>query len=187
MTIDFAALANEIHLIDNAKWWADLETGQSILQTRNRGDLLMLIVTEVCEAADGLDGRMDDKLPHLPMYDCELADTAIRTLDLIGSEMAMDRLPAWQVASIVENADPLPFKGTLFEIVRRVANAKEAERRGRWTEFHYALGDVLVGVMGLAAEREIELFDVISEKRAFNRERADHKPENRKKDDGKKS
>lgn len=70
----------EVHLA-NAKWWQDLHTGEPI--ERNVGELLMLTVSELAEAMEGhRKGLMDDKLPHRPMIEVELADALIRILDM---------------------------------------------------------------------------------------------------------
>lgn len=64
----------------NAKWWQDLETGEPI--KRNKGELLMLIVSEVAEAMEGeRKNLMDDKLPHRKMAEVELVDALIRIFD----------------------------------------------------------------------------------------------------------
>jgi len=68
----------------NTKWWADLETGEKI--SRNKGELLMLVVTEVAEAMEGArKDLMDDHLPHRKMEEVELADCIIRILDYCGA------------------------------------------------------------------------------------------------------
>lgn len=67
-------------------WWTDLQTGESLIGKRNVGELLMLVVSEVAEAMEGhRKGLMDDKLPHRPMIEVELADALIRIFDLGGS------------------------------------------------------------------------------------------------------
>jgi NTP pyrophosphatase (non-canonical NTP hydrolase) len=72
-------LAEAVHHA-NHKWWIDLNTGESIV--RNRGEQLMLIVSEIAEAMEGeRKNLMDDKLPHRPMAEVELADALIRILD----------------------------------------------------------------------------------------------------------
>lgn len=49
---------------------------------RNKGELLMLIVSEVSEAMEGeRKDLMDDKLPHRKMAEVEMADALIRLLD----------------------------------------------------------------------------------------------------------
>ena len=75
--------AARVHLA-NAKWWADLETGEPI--KRNVGELLMLSVSELAEALEGhRKDLMDDKLPHRKMFEVELADCVIRILDIAGA------------------------------------------------------------------------------------------------------
>lgn len=67
----------------NAGWHTDLKTGQPI--NRNKGEMLMLIVSEISEAMEGeRKGLMDDKLPHRPMAEVELADAIIRIFDYAG-------------------------------------------------------------------------------------------------------
>ena len=67
----------------NEKWWQDPKTGERI--TRNKGELLMLIVSEVSEAMEGeRKNLMDDKLPHRRMAEVELADAMIRIFDYVG-------------------------------------------------------------------------------------------------------
>jgi NTP pyrophosphatase (non-canonical NTP hydrolase) len=97
-----------------------LGISRSTLKTRNKGELLMLVVSEIAEAMEGVrKNLMDDKLPHRQMVEVELADAMIRMFDIAGA---------------------------------------------------YGL----------------DLGGAIAEKRAFNASRADHKVENRLKDDGKK-
>ncbi len=80
-------LVVDIHA-DNVKagWWTDINTGESIVATRNVPEMLMLIVSEVAEDMEGYrKNLMDDKLPHRPMLEVELADAVIRICDLAGS------------------------------------------------------------------------------------------------------
>ncbi len=66
-----------------AGWHTDLKTGD--LKERNKGEMLMLIVSEISEAMEGERKRlMDDKLPHRPMAEVELADAVIRICDYAG-------------------------------------------------------------------------------------------------------
>lgn len=61
-------------------WCTDLKTGKPL--KRNKGELLMLIVSEVAEAMEGeRKSLMDDKLPHRKMPEVELADAVIRIMD----------------------------------------------------------------------------------------------------------
>jgi len=94
----------------NKRWWADLNrrcpdcledgtvqagdgrlpcekcrgVGYERIQ-RNVGELLMLCVSELSEALEGhRKGLPDDKLPHRPMIEVELADCLIRIFDMGG-------------------------------------------------------------------------------------------------------
>lgn len=63
------------------KWWIKLGTESEPLE-RNKGELLMLMVSELSEAMEGeRKDLMDDKLPHRKMAEVELADCIIRILD----------------------------------------------------------------------------------------------------------
>lgn len=64
-------------------WWHDPETG--LPKTRNRGELLMLIVSEISEAMEGERKGLPDKhLPHRSNAEVELADALIRIFDYAG-------------------------------------------------------------------------------------------------------
>jgi NTP pyrophosphatase (non-canonical NTP hydrolase) len=70
-----------------AGWWINPKTG---VDTRDNpmcfSQKLMLIVSEVSEAMEGdRKSLMDDKLPHRPMREVELADAVIRIFDLAGA------------------------------------------------------------------------------------------------------
>lgn len=68
----------------NTKWWQDPATGRAI--TRNKGELLMLMVSEIAEAMEGERKDLpDDKLPHRRMAEVELADVLIRLFDYCGA------------------------------------------------------------------------------------------------------
>lgn len=64
---------------ENRKWWHD-KNGNRL--ERNKGELLCLIHSEISEAMEGeRKSLMDDKLPHRPMAEVEMADALIRILD----------------------------------------------------------------------------------------------------------
>lgn len=61
-------------------WWHDIHTGEPL--ERDRLNMLMLIVTEIAEAAEGeRKALMDKHLPHRPNTEVELADAVIRIFD----------------------------------------------------------------------------------------------------------
>ena len=70
-----------------AGWWINPQTGAD---TRDNpmcfSQKLMLTVSELAEAMEGdRKSLMDDKLPHRPMREVELADAVIRIFDLAGA------------------------------------------------------------------------------------------------------
>lgn len=85
--IDQAEFLNELSRqchSDNVKWWEDPATGQQI--GCNKGEKLMLIVSEIAEAMEGeRKNLMDNKLPHRKMAEVELADALIRIFDYAGA------------------------------------------------------------------------------------------------------
>jgi NTP pyrophosphatase (non-canonical NTP hydrolase) len=76
-------LAEQCHAA-NQIWWHHPETGERL--QRNKGELLMLIVSEVSEAMEGeRKNLMDNHLPHRRMAEVELADALIRIFDYAGA------------------------------------------------------------------------------------------------------
>ena len=84
-------LASEIYQRNViAGWYTNLHTGRPYAaagtpEGRNIPEMLMLIVSEIAEAMEGYRKSLpDDKLPHRPMIEVELADAMIRIFDLAG-------------------------------------------------------------------------------------------------------
>lgn len=76
---DLNALAQRVHEA-NKRWWHDPATGERI--ERNKGEMLMLMVSELSEAMEGVRKDLpDDHLPHRSMEEVEIADCLIRLLD----------------------------------------------------------------------------------------------------------
>lgn len=81
--MDLNELSKVVHAA-NIKWWQDMHTGEPL--KRNKGELLMLMVSEIAEAMEGeRKDLMDDKLPHRKMAEVELVDAIIRILDYAGA------------------------------------------------------------------------------------------------------
>lgn len=187
-----AELCTSVHA-DNvaAGWWSDLKTGERI--DRNVGELLMLVVTELSEGADGLAGNlMDDKLPHRQMIEVELADTAIRIFDLGGG---LDL----GIATIFDIIDPDDLHDAygdcyspndyLLAIIGFVSGTMEHHRKAHTltnAAMANALAYALHGIFILGELLELDVMGAVAEKRAFNKTRQDHSREARLADGGKK-
>lgn len=75
-------LSHECHAA-NQHWWHDAQGNRL---DRNKGELLMLIVSEIAEAMEGeRKSLMDTHLPHRQMAEVELADALIRIFDYAGA------------------------------------------------------------------------------------------------------
>ena len=70
-----------------AGWWNHPKTGEPAqANPMCFAQKLMLTVSELAEAMEGdRKSLMDDKLPHRPMREVELADAVIRIFDLAGA------------------------------------------------------------------------------------------------------
>lgn len=76
---DYATESHE----DSYKWWHDID-GNPI--ERDKGMLLMLVVTELSETLEGeRRNLMDHHLPHRLSAEVELADALIRIFDYAGA------------------------------------------------------------------------------------------------------
>lgn len=185
-----------------AGWWTNLKEGsrQDMLETRNRGEMLMLCVTELDEAIDAHSrGARDDKLPQYLGLHVELADCAIRLLDLIGAEQRrggkyplvvhLSDLGSITVASVhVEMRNSWQgIEFAILQIIGALAKAlDEGYRRERVGVARYYLTLALFRIIALCVIEDIPLFEIIEAKRQFNRTRPDHKIENRMAEGGKK-
>lgn len=107
-------LSREIHENNvQAGWWTDLKYDEKVeslmrefglqrsqvekilrklgmerstLKTRNKGELLCLVHSEISEAMEGdRKDLMDEKLPHRKAFEVELADALIRIFDIAGA------------------------------------------------------------------------------------------------------
>ncbi len=77
---DYATVCHEANVL----WWTDPVTGERLI--RNKGEMLMLIVSEISEAMEGVRKNLqDDHLPHRKMEEVELADALIRIFDYGGA------------------------------------------------------------------------------------------------------
>lgn len=152
-----------------AGWWTDLATG--IAKKRSVGELFMLFVTEIEEAYRAyLDGSQDDKLPQYPGLGVELGDLQIRLADFAGAMLA-GSLVSYDID--VNNPGDQMFR-EVCEIARRYESIRKTDA---------AVGDPETGDFIPA----VDVAEMVVAKLEFNANRADHKIENRMKDDGKRT
>lgn len=177
--INLNELAKEIYEA-NYQWWHDLVTGKLI--KRNPGTLLMLVVTELAEAVEGIRKNLpDDKLSHRPMEEVEMADTVIRALDFAGGfnyNLSRDNF-----ISVVFNQNDDKVDGIL-RIVKLVTRLHDHY------DIHCELGfddidpeaylcGVIISCENYCNTFGLDLWGAVEEKRAFNKVRPDHQREAR--------
>ena len=177
--INHNQLRDEIHAANvEAGWWSNIKTGESTLATRNRPEMLCLIGSELIEAhVDGY--QPDGHLPQYPAFEVEIADAAIRILDLAGGDRI--DLEAGQPYQIV--GSPINDLMTVMTLV--VGYALEGYRKSNTENYHNAIANAYATLWLMADIYEFDLMEVIDAKREYNARRADHKIENRLKADGK--
>lgn len=197
-------LSGEIHKSNvDAGWWTDKDTGETLLGRddrgrwrRNNGELMMLSVSELSEASEGAAGMLkDDKLPHRDMFEVELADTAIRLLDLGGARgvdftAIFGQLDAFEEFAEINGC--MTEDEALMVVVNCISEAMEGDRKGigskrapTFSQFHAGLARALAAVFTIGQEFGHDVMGALEEKWAYNKTREDHKLENRQKPGGK--
>lgn len=178
-----------------AGWWDE--------PVRPDGTTIALIHSEVTESYVGFVQDIPD--PHVPQYQnavIELADAAIRIYDFFGHKK-WDIEKAWDAVHRLGAAEQLPMSEVnvnmhkyYLDLHVHISFALEGVRKNQLMQVGEGTEDVMaVAAFELAivmdmiyhAENwEWQISNAIGDKRAYNANRADHKRENRAKDDGKK-
>lgn len=173
-------LRDRIHQANiDAGWWSNLETGESIIETRSRPEMLVLIISELCEA--WLDGNdPDGHLPQYKAFNVEIADAAIRILDLSGG----DNIDLMEGRA--ESVSGLMTHDVMQVIATIGSDALEGFRKSNTGMYHEAIQTAYYTLFRIAEVYDFDLIEMIEAKVAYNAQRADHKIENRKASDGKK-
>jgi len=170
-------LAQRVHEA-NAKWWMDLKTGKPL--ERNDGELLMLVTSELAESLEGhRKGLPDDKLPHRPMFEVELADAFIRLLDIAGGR-GID-LDATKASMTTEPHWFVNFSSNFPECLMRITYMLSMTYSWRDDPAMFARGIAwsIMAVRTLAYDLEADLMGAFEEKMAYNAQRYDHSIEGR--------
>lgn len=175
--------AKEIHN-DNVKvgWWDN--PNQCIFQK------LQLVSTEIAEATEGeRKNLMDDKLPHRKMGEVELADAMIRLLDLAGrcdwryinvtiAKGLTDYLDKYKAAGAASMHLCLNIQLCNLAVYHHQFKNDSGMVDAAYTRLVDMIHDC-------ASYLDYDLWTALDEKLEYNRNRPDHKRENRAKPGGK--
>ena len=170
-------LATKIHE-DNVKagWWDNFPNKE------DRYELAMvLIFSELFEAMEGdRKNLMDNHLPQYPMLIVELADAVIRLFDLIGA-FELEEFIEFIDRENYEHDTEMSYPEYLYLIMRDCfsSDLDEVEKLG------YLVWYLIPVSESFASEKEIDFWEVVYTKLEYNKNRADHKRENRAKENGK--
>jgi hypothetical protein len=175
-------LAAEIHK-RNHHWWHD-EHGNPVV--RERGELLMLVITELAEAVEGIrKNLMDDKLPHRKMEEVEMADAKIRLLDFasgFGLRLASTGHMHYPYGFLESANKPT----RILHICIEVGKSYDCFSGGD----HDAAADLVSISVGMIEYYckfyGFDLAGAVTQKMAYNQTREDHKHEARNQAHGKK-
>lgn len=183
-------LAESVHE-QNHRWWHD-EAGNRL--DRNKGELLCLVHSEISEASEGiLTNAMDDKLPHRPMDEVEMADTKIRLLDFSGAyRYDLDGGDITVMSGVRkffgDGSFSIEHKLAQHAVIHmHISKVMEGERKG-------VDAAVITGWINGALHlielycwlHNLDLGGAVAEKRDFNKVRKDHTYEARAQAQGKK-
>lgn len=174
-----------------AGWWDE--------PVRPDGTTIALIHSELSEAWGGF--KMDIPDDHLPQYlnvVVELADAAIRIYDFFGHKK-WDLEKAIEVVYVLQAEEPLlPFENMdiaeyFSDVHYHVSAALEGVRKDQVMQIADGVLDIAAFELAIALDMIYgcitwgwPLENAIGDKRAYNANRADHKRENRVKENGKK-
>jgi len=165
----------------NKKWWMDLVTELPI--ERNKGEMLMLVVTELAEAVEGIrKDLMDDKLPHRKMEEVEMADAFIRLLDFAGGHgwpLHEVDSPEFDIYFLTDNKAEciMAITSRVTRIWNKCNNAQPCS---------YEITLVIMMIQVYCQHFKLDLMGAYKEKMAYNLSRVDHSLEHRKAAGGKK-
>ena len=178
-----------------AGWWDE--------PVRPDGTTIALIHSEISESWGGF--QMDIPDPHLPQYSnalVELADSAIRIYDFFGHkkwdlDKAVNTVYSLRANKYVEPFENINMAAYYADLHYHVSAALEGVRKNEVMSIDTGTNEVMdIAAFELAITLDMiytackkwdwPLEEALGDKRAYNANRADHKRENRAKEDGKK-
>lgn len=186
---------------NNKKWWYHLDTGQIL--TRNVGEMLALVHSEISESWQGL-YQFDDKLPEQNGGLVEIADALIRIFDILGAYGIV--FPEEQKFFAMPLSENNPIAFAFNECHSSVSNLLETYRKdAKNTDkinlnffslinnllclYDLIFDGILLGTIvefsTLEKFNPITAIEAVRLKAEYNKVRADHKPENRRAEGGK--
>lgn len=180
MTINLNTMAKTVFEKNKSVgWWDDMD--RCVYQT------LQLVSTEIAEATEGeRKNLMDDKLPHRKMGEVELADAAIRLLDMAG-RYDWPYIPEapWDIAFYEMFSSIKSIAGQHLMVNIAIGElAKSIYKDDGWQSSNYSV--IMDCLYSIAKKQGYDLEGALFEKFAFNKDREDHKRANRALDGGKK-
>lgn len=172
-------LALEIYEQNKAVGWWD-DPNRCVFQT------LQLVSTEIAEATEGeRKNLMDDHLPSRKMGEVELADALIRVLDLAG-RYNWAYIPSVDINYMLEKVDSIGGK----HLALNCDLCKLTEVIFNNTESHELVdrlySSLVNGILFVGVYQNYDVMGAVTEKLTYNKQRSDHKRENRAAEHGKK-
>lgn len=170
----------------NHKWW---HTKDGVPLDRNPGELLMLAVSEAAEGMEGARKNLpDDKLPHRPMLEVEMADLVIRALDFAGGfdipiKLAGPHFGIKQTTNVGEQL--LLIVAQVIDVYWWSSSLIPTGDLEIRDDVSREIGCLLSSVDLFCSLHNLDLVGAMREKRAFNATREDHTWEAREKEGGK--
>lgn len=176
--------ANRINELSITIYNNNREVGWWDNKDRCLHECLQLTNTEVCEGTEGVrKNLMDDHLPHRKMEEVELADAAIRAMDLAGHLGLLYREDLCIGHYAI--SDDCSKGRQHLALVGFIVAMSEAIESNSFSDLQSNYCSLMFNIMKLCELRGFDLEGAITEKVAYNLQRADHKRENRAKEGGK--
>lgn len=172
------ALAKRVHLDNcNKGFWPD--------EGRNFGEIIALMYSELTEAFEGWNvpdksKLMDEKVPQYYNAFVEIADCAIRLLDMLGIyDSDIDTLNTHDyISTLADAADKrfvvswcFSFEHNLSVIGKYLGDALEADRKGRDFDRVENLEHAFMACIAFLEEMQQPAREIIDAKLAYNRSR----------------